>query len=86
MAGASFPTTIERKDEQTVRNAAKMVDIRLVTYKERYKDLSTEKLLAIVAYDFALENIQMRNRNDTAPYAEKVKELTDLLETYFRKP
>lgn len=85
MAGAFFPTTIDRKDEQMVRNAAKQVDIRLVAYREHYQNVPVERLLAMVAYDFALENLQMKDRNDTAPYARKIKELTALLESYFRE-
>lgn len=38
----------------------------------------------MVAYQFSLEKLQLLERNDTAPYTEKVKELTELLEDYFK--
>ena len=34
MAGASYPLTINREDEEMVREAAKQVDIRLNAYRE----------------------------------------------------
>ena len=34
---------------------------------------------------FSLEKLQLMQRNDTTPYTEKVKELTELLEDYFQK-
>ena len=39
----------------------------------------------MVAYQFALENLQLKDRNDTEPYTAKIKELTEVLETYFKE-
>lgn len=86
MAGASYPLTIDRKDEEMIREAAKQVDIRLGAYRERYQDVSLERIIAMVAYQFALESLQMKDRNDTAPYTAKIKELTEVLETHFKEP
>ena len=66
-----------------VREAAKQVDIRLNAYREHYQNVTPEKIIAMVAYQFALENLKMKNRNDTRPYADKIEELTEVLETYF---
>lgn len=85
LAGTSYPLTIARKDEEMVREAAKQVNIRLNVYREHYRDLSKERVIAMVAYQFALESLQMKDRNDTAPYTEKIKELTGVLETYFKE-
>lgn len=87
MAGAIYPLTIRREDEEIVRNAAKQVDIRLNLYRERYKNapLKQEHIIAMVAYQFALESLQQQQRNDTEPYTNKIAELTDLLENYFKK-
>ena len=49
------------------------------------KNLEPEKIIAMVAYQFSLERLQLMQRNDTSPYVEKVKELTELLEDYFKE-
>lgn len=85
MAGAFFPITINREDEEIVRKAAKQVDVRVNAYKGHYQDVPQERIVAMVAYQFALENLQMKSRNDTEPYTTKIKELTEELEAYFRK-
>ena len=85
MAGANYPITINREEEEMVREAAKQVNIRLNAYREYYKNLEPEKIIAMVAYQFSLEKLQLMQRNDTTPYTEKVKELTELLEDYFKK-
>lgn len=86
MAGASYPLTINREDEQMVREAAKQVDLRLNAYREHYQSVSAERIIAMVAYQFSLENLQQKQRNDTEPYTTKIKELTKVLEDYFREP
>lgn len=84
MAGSTYPLTILREEEEMVREAAKQVDIRLNAYREHYQNVTPEKIIAMVAYQFALENLKMKNRNDTRLYADKIEELTEVLETYFK--
>lgn len=85
IADSNYPLTINRQEEEMVREAAKQVNIRLNAYREYYKNLEQEKIIAMVAYQFSLEKLQLMQRNDTTPYTEKVKELTELLEDYFQK-
>ena len=85
IADSNYPLTINRQEEEMVREAAKQVNIRLNAYREYYKNLEPEKIIAMVAYQFSLEKLQIKQRNDTTPYTEKVKELTELLEDYFQK-
>ena len=85
IADSNYPLTINRQEEEMVREAAKQVNIRLNAYREYYKNLEPEKIIAMVAYQFSLEKLQLMQRTDTTPYTEKVKELTELLEDYFQK-
>ena len=48
MAGASYPLTINREDEEMVREAAKQVDIRLNAYREHYLNVSLERIIAML--------------------------------------
>ena len=85
IADSNYPLTINREEEQTVREAAKQVNIRLNKYREVYQNVSLERIIAMVAYQFALENLQLKDRNDTETYTAKIKELTEVLETYFKE-
>ena len=84
IADSYYPLTINRDEEETVREAAKQVNIRLNAYREHYQNVSLERIIAMVAYQFALENLQLKDRNDTQPYTAKIEELTEMLEEYFR--
>lgn len=85
IADSNYPLTIERKDEEMIREAAKQVNNRLNAYRERYKNLSSEKIIAMVAYQFSYERLQLLERNDTGPYTAKIEELTELLEDCLNK-
>ena len=84
IADANYPLTIRREEEEKVREAAKQVDIKLNAYRERYKSIAPERIMAMVAYQFSLEKLQLQDHNDTRPYTAKIEELTELLEEYFR--
>jgi cell division protein ZapA len=83
IADSYYPITIERDEEELMRKAAKQVNDRLNSYREKYKNQPVDKLLAMVAFQFAHDNLMNEERNDTEPYRAKIEELTDLLEKHF---
>ena len=42
-------------------------------------------LLAMAAFDLALQNVVLKERNDTSPFTDKTQELTTELEGYLKK-
>ena len=45
IADSNYPLTINREEEQMVREAAKQVNVRLNKYREVYKNWNRRKLL-----------------------------------------
>lgn len=82
IADSYYPLTINREEEEQVREAARQVNIRMNAYREQYKTLSSEQILAMVAYQFSQENLVLVKRNETRSYAEKIEELTETLNHY----
>ena len=80
-----FPLTIRRKDEETVRKAAKQVDNLTNTYKAHYPELPEVRILQMVAYQLSLEGLKEKGRNDTTPYTEKIQELAQLVDDCINK-
>ena len=85
MAGTTYPVTIAREDEQRVREAAKRVNMRFNLNQQENPDVSPEKIMAMTAFEFALEMLDQKERNDTEPYKEKIRELTEVLDEHFRE-
>ena len=85
MVGTTYPVTIAREDEQRVREAAKRVNMRFNLNQQENPDVSPEKIIAMTAFEFALEMLDQKERNDTEPYKEKIRELTEVLDEHFRE-
>ena len=47
IADSYYPITIDREEEELMREAAKQVNVRLNAYREHYKTLQPEKLFLL---------------------------------------
>lgn len=72
-----YPLNIRREDEQLYRDAAKQIDYKLNKYRNAFRDFGPTKHWAMVALELAFENMYLKDRNDTQPYMEKIKELEE---------
>ena len=85
MAGSTYrATVIKREYEEVVREAAKQINIRFNEKMKLYRDISPERAMTLVAYQFALETLLLQQRNDTEPYTNKIEEMNQLLEDYLK--
>ncbi|KAA6344717.1 hypothetical protein EZS27_007670 [termite gut metagenome] len=85
MASYTYPLTINRQEEEVIREAAKQVNLKLNMYRDNFPTLPLERVITMVAYDFSLKNLRQEKRHDTKPYTEKIEELTEVLEDYFKE-
>lgn len=85
IAGNTYPLTIRREEEELVRAAAKQINDRLNTYRAHYPTLEEDRIIAMVSYEMSVENLKLKQRNDTLPYTNKIEELTNELEDYFKE-
>lgn len=77
-----YPLTISREKEQLYRDAAKQIDNKLNKYRRNFPDFSASRHWAMVALELAFENMSLKDRNDTEPYLEKIRQLTEDLDAY----
>ncbi|WP_165156612.1 cell division protein ZapA [Parabacteroides sp. ZJ-118] len=88
IAGKKYPLLINRAREELYRKAAKSLQSKVFAYSENYNkngELDTKDLLAMAAFDLALQNVELRERNETSPFTDKIQELTTELEGYLKK-
>jgi len=81
VADRYYPLRIDRKDEERIRKAAKLINDKLMQYKQRYTDKDVQDFLAMVALQYVIKLLEQENRNDTAPILNVVKELSDKLDS-----
>lgn len=80
-----YPLTIKRDEEIYYRDAAKQIDNKLNKYRRLYPNFSTVKHWTMAALELAYENAVLKDRNDTGPYMEKLKQLEEDLDNYIAK-
>ena len=84
--GHKFPMRIPRKDEGFVREVAKQINIKYDRYRNRYaRDAGETQWLAMTAFTLSKELMLEQDRNDTAPYEDKIRQMTALLENYLNE-
>jgi cell division protein ZapA len=52
-----YPLKIKRTDEEKIRKAAKLINDKVLQYKQRYTDKDTQDFLAMAALQFVI-NLQ----------------------------
>lgn len=85
IAGKKYPLTIKRRDEELVRAAAAQINSKILQYRQHFAvDVDMKDLLAMVAFQLSMHNLQLEEKNDTSPFTEKIQELTSEVEEYLK--
>ena len=81
VADRYYPLRIDRKDEERIRKAARLINDKLMQFKQRYTDKDVQDFLAMVALQYVIKLLEQENRNDTTPILDAVKELSEKIDT-----
>lgn len=83
VADRFYPLKVEREDEEKIRKAARMINEKVMQYKQRYTDKDTQDFLAMAAlqYVIRLNEEEEKNNNDQIPKAlnELIKKIDSVL-------
>ena len=87
IAEKSYGIWIKREEEQIVREAAKAIRNKMLQYRQRYakSDVDVKDLLAMVALQLSIYNLQLKDKNDTVPFTDKIQELTNKMEAFLKE-
>lgn len=84
LAERYYPLKIERKDEEKIRRAAKIINERVLQYKQKYADKDLQDFLAMAALQFVIKMIECEEKHVVSPFVENIKDLEEELETYLK--
>ncbi len=85
VADRYYPLKIERKDEEEIRRAARMINEKVLQYKQRYTDKDVQDFLAMAALQFVIKVIDSEKKDDISPVFDGVKEIVSELNEYINK-
>lgn len=80
-----YPLKIDRDDEEKIRRAARLINEKVLQYKQRYVDKDIQDFVAMAALQFVIQNIELENKTDESPFEESLKELNDELKSFLDK-
>lgn len=78
------PLIVNADDEPIYREAARLINERLVAYRTKYRvaNLSQEFMLSFVALDLASKYVKLQQTNSVAPLEDELRKLTSELEDF----
>ena len=85
IADRYYPLKIDRNDEEKIRKAARSINEKVLQYKQKYSDKDTQDFLAMAALQFVIKVLDGEGKNEDAGLNEKIRELTDELDSVLNK-
>lgn len=84
VADRYYPLKIDRKDEEKIRTAARMINEKVLQYKQRYADKDTQDFLAMAALQYVIKYIEIENQKDILPVMDELNSLNEELSDYLQ--
>ena len=85
VADRYYPLKIERQDEEKIRKAAKMINEKVLQYKQRYADKDTQDFLAMAALQYVIKVIESDSNLEPSPVVDELKELNEELTEFLKR-
>jgi len=85
LAERYYPLKIDREDEEKIRRAARLINEKVLQYKQKYADKDTQDFLAMAALQFVIKVMETEDQMDLTPFEEKVKEISDRMDDFLKK-
>ena len=80
-----YPLKIERKDEEKIRKAGKIISDKVLQYKQKYADKDVQDFLAMAALQYVTKLIELEEKEEGTPLVSSIKELNEELEVYLKE-
>ena len=84
IADRYYPLKIDREDEEKIRRAAKMINDKVLQYKQRYIDKDVQDFLAMAALQFVIKIVEFDDKLDVSPLITSLRELNKELSEYIK--
>ena len=82
IADRYYPLKIDMDDEEKIRRAAKMINEKILQYKQRYSDKDVQDFLAMAALQYVIKLTEHEENNELQPMVSEIKKLIVELDDY----
>ena len=77
VADRYYPLKVESESEERIRKAARMINEKVLQYKQRYVDKDTQDFLAMAALQYVIRLTEMEEKEEDSSLGDGLKELTE---------
>jgi cell division protein ZapA len=85
IADRSYPLRIERRDEENIRKAAKIINDKVAQYKQKYVSKDSQDCLAMATLQFVIQKFDTESRNDNSQLIEELEVMNDFLTEHLER-
>ena len=71
-----YPLKIKRQDEEKIRKASKLINDKVLQYKQRYTDKDTQDFMAMAALQFVINLIDCEQQQNVVSLDEELGNLS----------
>ncbi len=75
VADRYYPLKVERENEEKIRKAARMINEKVLQYKQRYTDKDVQDFLAMAALQYVIKLTEQEDRLESDYVPEAIQEL-----------
>jgi len=80
-----YPLKIKRQDEEKIRRAARLINEKVLQYKQRYTDKDTQDFMAMAALQFVISLIDCEQQQNVVSLEEELGSLSSELDELLKE-
>ena len=75
-----YPLKIKKQDEEKIRNAAKLINDKILQYKQRYTDKDAQDFMAMAALQFVINLLDCQQQQNVVSLEKELEVLNSELD------
>ena len=80
-----YPLKIKRQDEEKIRKAARLINDKILQYKQRYTDKDTQDFMAMAALQFVINLVDCEQQQNVVSLEEELGSLSSELDELLKE-
>jgi len=81
VADRYYPLKINREDEEEIRKAARMINEKVLQYKQKYIDKDIQDFLAMAALQYVIKLLEFEKSREKEDITLSIRELTGKIDS-----
>ncbi|MFZ2287223.1 MAG: cell division protein ZapA [Bacteroidales bacterium] len=79
VADRYYPLKVESENEERIRKAARLINEKVLQYKQRYVDKDIQDFLAMAALQYVIRLIEVEEKEEDSSLEDGLKELAGMI-------